>query len=132
MGKSMRKETEFLILCTAAFLLRCVIGGRPVTLWGSNRLEDNNLLLQMNSKGIKRHLSSPRFGNSLVSPSQDTPRRSSIQENFTHLSKTLSSLRLTPSKSSGEGWNLFGVLIDKEVLEFILSKHYEDTSIKVK
>ena len=85
----------------------------------------------MNSKSIKRHLSSPRFGNSVPQPVTDRPRRLSIQENFHQLTKSFSSLRLTPSKSSGEGWNLFGVIIDKEVLEKILANHYEDPSIKV-
>ena len=85
----------------------------------------------MNSKSFKRHLSSPRFGNSAPAPVTERPRRLSIQENFAQLTKSLSSLRLTPSKSSGEGWDLFGVVIDKEILENILINHYEDPSIKV-
>lgn len=45
--------------------------------------------------------------------------------------RSLSSLRLTPSKSSGDGWDIFGVIIDKEILETILGKHYSDPSLKV-
>ena len=88
--------------------------------------------MEMNAKGIKRNLSTPRFGDPSASPSKEGPRRCKSHGNFSQLSRTLSSLLLTPSKSSGEGWNLFGVVIDKEVLETLLSKHYEDTSIKVK
>lgn len=84
----------------------------------------------MNSQSIKRHFSSPRISNSL-SPVNEHPRRSSIQENFAQFTRTLSTLRLTPSKSSGEGWNLFGVVIDKDMLENVLVNHYEDLSIKV-
>ena len=85
----------------------------------------------MNSKSIKRHFSSPRFGNSAPTSVNERPRRLSIQENFAQLTRSLSSLRLTPSKSSGEGWDLFGVVIDKDILENILASHYEDLSIKV-
>ena len=45
--------------------------------------------------------------------------------------RSLSSLRLTPSKSSGDGWDIFGVTIDKEILETILANHYSDPSLKV-
>ena len=47
--------------------------------------------------------------------------------------RSLSSLRLTPgpSKSSGEGWHIFGVVINKEILETILIEHYRDSSLKV-
>ena len=85
------------------------------------------LKVNMNEKSITRHLSSPKFG--LSTPQQ--PRRLSIQENLSQLTKSLSSLRLTPSKSSGEGWNLFGVMVDKEVMEKLLIDHYEDSSVKV-
>ena len=85
----------------------------------------------MNLKSIRRHLSSPRFGNSAHIPVTERPRRLSIQENFAKLTKSISLLRLTPSKSSGEGWDLFGVVIDKDTLENILTNHYEDPSIKV-
>ena len=92
---------------------------------------DFDLFQKMNSKSIKRHLSSANFSNSVPTAVTDRPRRLSIQENFAQLSRSFSSLRLTPSKSSGEGWDLFGVIIDKEVLENILANHYEDPSIKV-
>ena len=85
----------------------------------------------MNLKSIKRHLSFPRFGNSAHVPVTERPRRLSIQENFNQLTKSFSSLHLTPSKSSGEGWDMFGVVIDKDILENILTNHYEDPSIKV-
>ena len=47
--------------------------------------------------------------------------------------RSLSSLRLTPgpSKSSGEGWHMLGVVINKEILETILIKHYRDSTLKV-
>ena len=88
-------------------------------------------ILNMNLKSIKRHLSFPRFGNSAHVPVTEQPRRLSIQETFTKLTKSFSSFRLTPSKSSGEGWDLFGVMIDKDILENIRRNHYKDPSIKV-
>jgi hypothetical protein len=90
-----------------------------------------DLFQKMNSKSITRHLSSSKFSNSVQTPVTDRPRRLSIQENFAQLTRSFSSLLLTPNKSSGEGWDLFGIIIDKEVLENILAKHYEDPSIKV-
>ena len=84
----------------------------------------------MNSQSIKRHFSSPRISDSL-SPVNEHPRRLSIQENLAQFTRSLSTLRLTPSKSSREGWNLFGVVIDKDILENVLVNHYEDLSIKV-
>ena len=45
--------------------------------------------------------------------------------------RSLSSLRLTPSRSSGDGWDIFGVIIDKETLEQILAEHYGDSALKV-
>ena len=85
----------------------------------------------MNSRLIKRNQSSPRLENSEDHLVTVRPRRLSIQENFVQLKRSISSLRLTPSKSSGEGWDLYGVIIDKEVIDNILIHHYEDPSIKV-
>ena len=47
------------------------------------------------------------------------------------MSRSLSSLRLTPSRSSGDGWDIQGVIIDKETLEEILTEHYGDSALKV-
>ena len=46
-------------------------------------------------------------------------------------SRSLSSLRLTPSKSSGDGWDIFGVIIDRDILEEMLAKHYSDRTLNV-
>ena len=86
----------------------------------------------MNFKNFKRHQSSPRFTyDSSPSGLDISPRRLSIQGNVARLTRSLSSLRLTSSKSSGEGWSLYGVVVDKEVLENILTAHYEDPNLKV-
>ena len=38
---------------------------------------------------------------------------------------------MTPSRSSGDGLDISGVIIDKETLEEVLTKHFEDSSLKV-
>ena len=80
---------------------------------------------------MKRNLSSPRIGNNSATLMSEHPRRLSIQENIAKMRRSLSSLKLTTSKSSGEGWDLFGIVIDKDLLENVLINHYEDPSIKV-
>ena len=79
--------------------------------------------------GMRRHYSAPKFGYELTAGSgpEENRRTSSVCQ----LTRSLSSLRLTPSKSSGEGWDIRGVVIDKEILETILSQHYNDPSLKV-
>ena len=85
----------------------------------------------MNFRKMKRNLSSPRIGNNSATTISEQPRRLSVQENIAKLGRSLSSFRLTTSKSSGEGWDLFGIMIDKDILENVLANHYEDPSIKV-
>ena len=88
-------------------------------------------LNNMNFSKMKRNLSSPRIGNNSATLMSEHPRRLSIQENIAKMRRSLSSLKLTTSKSSGEGWDLFGIVIDKDLLENVLINHYEDPSIKV-
>ena len=83
------------------------------------------------SRAIKRHYSSPKFGYELTTSAlpgeEEEGRRTSVSQ----LTRSLSSLRLTHSKSSGEGWDIRGVVIDKEILENVLSAHYSDPTLKV-
>ena len=113
----------------------CAIsGGQPVGRLQPSR-EHLHLHLHseiMNTKKMKRHLSSPRFGNSSPTHSTEHPRRMSIQENFAQLTRSLSALRLIPRKDISEGWELFGIALDKDKMENILASHYGDTSLKVK
>ena len=79
---------------------------------------------------MRRHYSAPKFGYELTTQTgQEEDRRSS---SVSQLTRSLSSLRLTPSRSSGEGWDIQGVVIDKEILEEVLSGHYNDPTLKVK
>ena len=85
----------------------------------------------MKQSRLRRHYSSPKFGYLLTTSArreEDQGRRTSVSQ----LTRSLSSLRLTPSRSSGEGWDIQGVVIDKEILEEVLSGHYNDPTLKVK